>query len=563
MLSVTPLSGMETYENDLDASVQVYEAAPISMPPIVVMDAAVEVEAFASTASAPGASVNVTHVGSTITIAGTNNSDWIRLEQSATTIWVHSYNPTGTTRLNSWDFNINSVSQIDFFGYDGNDTFLGGNVSVALRLDGGTGNNRLVGGAGNDWIYGGLHGNSILDTGIGGDNIVIGGYGTNIFYNNTTGSNGFIWAGYNNRWATGHSNDANDGFLILRDTDRLGNTSFYYDDTDFRAYGYDFGRGTAHLRPWAEAEILRMGDHLRSFYSVVGTYAFFQNWRNPDNEIYCTVTSTNVRWGALHHDGNSLAFATNYADAITFNMFVYSFASYWRSTPGSSWMNGNPYWSSFASISWESDIGLEATRRDGAVVNDFANTGGMRNSFADWADTVTYVVMGITPPNASAKWYQKVDIVNQFFGWLRICEEQSTVVTTLDDVVDRVDGKISLREAIAYARPGSTILFDPSLHGQTIMLDGNELLINKDITIDATGMNITIDANQKSRVFYIAGATVELIGLTITGGVSSEHGGGGIGNWGTLTVVNCTIYRLSQMPLINFVEICILTFLWA
>ena len=130
-------------------------------------------------------------------------------------------------------------------------------------------------------------------------------------------------------------------------------------------------------------------------------------------------------------------------------------------------------------------------------------------------------------------------------------ETRSTVVTTLDDVVDSTDEKISLREAIAYAGTDgldTTITFDESLFGGTILLNGSELLIGKNVTIDASGMSITIDADQRSRVFNIAsGSTVSLVGLTITNGYfyinnpNDRNGGGGIHNSGMLTVANCTI----------------------
>jgi len=119
----------------------------------------------------------------------------------------------------------------------------------------------------------------------------------------------------------------------------------------------------------------------------------------------------------------------------------------------------------------------------------------------------------------------------------------SMTVTTLDDVVDADDGVTSLREAILYARDGDVIMFDPSLYGQTITLGGSELLIDRSITIDAMNANITIDADQKSRVLNIAsGATVALAGLTITGGnIPGRTHGAGILNTGSLMLDNCTI----------------------
>ena len=117
------------------------------------------------------------------------------------------------------------------------------------------------------------------------------------------------------------------------------------------------------------------------------------------------------------------------------------------------------------------------------------------------------------------------------------------VVTTAND-----SGDGSLRQAIADAPAGSTLTFDPLLSGQTITLDGNELLIDKDLTIDASALpeGITIDANRLSPVLNIAAAapapqpTVSLNSLTITGG-NALFTGGGIFNGGDLTLLNSTI----------------------
>ena len=59
-----------------------------------------------------------------------------------------------------------------------------------------------------------------------------------------------------------------------------------------------------------------------------------------------------------------------------------------------------------------------------------------------------------------------------------------TTVTTLNN-----DGVGSLREAIVNSRPGSTITFDPGLRG-TIVLNGDDLNISKDLTIQGPGAGI-------------------------------------------------------------------------
>ncbi|MCL2120241.1 MAG: pre-peptidase C-terminal domain-containing protein, partial [Planctomycetaceae bacterium] len=67
-------------------------------------------------------------------------------------------------------------------------------------------------------------------------------------------------------------------------------------------------------------------------------------------------------------------------------------------------------------------------------------------------------------------------------------ETPSIVVTTLADTVDEYDGLVSLREAIAYAGTnglGTVITFDESLIGGTIVLGGQQLVIDKDVSINA------------------------------------------------------------------------------
>lgn len=127
-----------------------------------------------------------------------------------------------------------------------------------------------------------------------------------------------------------------------------------------------------------------------------------------------------------------------------------------------------------------------------------------------------------------------------------------TVTTTDDAQVE--DGQCSLREAIINAnnanQSGSSdcgsgdagdnsIVFDAGLAGQTIVLDGEELLITtRSLSIegpvpdDASGL--MLDGNGGSRIFRITGpgqhVAVNLRGLTLTGGrtESSLQPGGGL-----------------------------------
>ena len=125
-------------------------------------------------------------------------------------------------------------------------------------------------------------------------------------------------------------------------------------------------------------------------------------------------------------------------------------------------------------------------------------------------------------------------------------EDASLTVTTPRDVVDLYDHQVSLREAIYYAGTnslGTTITFDGALDGATITLNGAELWIDLGLTIDASSLSLTVDADQSSRVFSIVTReqdAVVLNHLTIVDGLA-DYGGGGIRNFGTLTVTNSTL----------------------
>jgi large repetitive protein len=116
------------------------------------------------------------------------------------------------------------------------------------------------------------------------------------------------------------------------------------------------------------------------------------------------------------------------------------------------------------------------------------------------------------------------------------------MVTNLYD-----SGAGSLRQAIADIPSNGIITFDSSLSGQTIPLSST-LVINK--TMDINGgmldLPIKISGGDAVRVFHVnTGVTATLINLKISNGYSSEAGdagsGGGIRNYGTLTLLSCTI----------------------
>jgi hypothetical protein len=130
----------------------------------------------------------------------------------------------------------------------------------------------------------------------------------------------------------------------------------------------------------------------------------------------------------------------------------------------------------------------------------------------------------------------------------RIVPSTLTVLNNLDS------GAGSLRAEIAAAKKGDSIVFAPSLNGQTITLTSGELDITTSLSIQGPGASqLTISGSGLSRVFEVASkVTVTLSGLTVSNGngvgspSGNQHkdvftGGGGILNLGTLTVSSCDI----------------------
>jgi predicted outer membrane repeat protein len=98
------------------------------------------------------------------------------------------------------------------------------------------------------------------------------------------------------------------------------------------------------------------------------------------------------------------------------------------------------------------------------------------------------------------------------------------------------NGAGSLRAAITSAKSGDTIVFAPSLDGETITLTSDELAIKKNLDIEGPGASLlTISGNDANRVFDVSqGLTVTIAGLTISHGLgtgnlqdNSQGGGGG------------------------------------
>lgn len=131
---------------------------------------------------------------------------------------------------------------------------------------------------------------------------------------------------------------------------------------------------------------------------------------------------------------------------------------------------------------------------------------------------------------------------------IAVTEAGSFVVNRADDVTAD-DGQTSLREAIAFVPESGvsapTITFDPQVFATktTITLTQGELLLNFNLKIQGPGANLlTINANNASRVFTVHSRQGTISGLTLTGGNSSNMGGGAVqAVQATLTMNGCVL----------------------
>jgi hypothetical protein len=115
---------------------------------------------------------------------------------------------------------------------------------------------------------------------------------------------------------------------------------------------------------------------------------------------------------------------------------------------------------------------------------------------------------------------------------------QNRIVSTTAD-----SGVGSLRKAVADAVDNDTIVFAAPLDGGTITLAGTQIVLGKNLRIDASALEdgVTVSADDRSRVFSVAtGVTVILDNVTVTKG-NATGAGGSIFNSGALTIKNARI----------------------
>jgi hypothetical protein len=118
--------------------------------------------------------------------------------------------------------------------------------------------------------------------------------------------------------------------------------------------------------------------------------------------------------------------------------------------------------------------------------------------------------------------------------------EPRTLLSATPVVTSAADrGPGTLRDALAAAQAGDSIVFAPQLQGKTIKLTGGPLVVATDVTITGPGSRVvTISAQGRSGDFVIdPGVQVTFQTLTIAGGRAVQ--GGGILNRGGLDLFGC------------------------
>ena len=118
--------------------------------------------------------------------------------------------------------------------------------------------------------------------------------------------------------------------------------------------------------------------------------------------------------------------------------------------------------------------------------------------------------------------------------------EDRTVLSVLTVLNNADSGAGSLRDTIAAAQSGDTIVFDPSLAYETITLTSGPLALGSNLTVDGSGANqLAISGNNASQLFTLSGtAQVTLANLTLTGGMSSQGGAVFLDGSAALTLVS-------------------------
>src|SRR5215472_12775753 len=125
----------------------------------------------------------------------------------------------------------------------------------------------------------------------------------------------------------------------------------------------------------------------------------------------------------------------------------------------------------------------------------------------------------------------------------RTTTKRNRPATTITVTNGNDSGPGSLRQALADANEGDTINFDASVG--TVTLTTAELAIDKSVTLSGAPQIVTVvrASQTEFRIFHVMpGHSVEINGLTVSGGhITGDNGGGILNDNSTLTITQCTV----------------------
>ena len=171
----------------------------------------------------------------------------------------------------------------------------------------------------------------------------------------------------------------------------------------------------------------------------------------------------------------------------------------------------------------------------------------------DQTTSTTFTGTGSIPRNATAPLAVRASSVNGGARWSRMSTALNHKVSVTGSQVHTVlntnnTGAGSLRQVVSGVTAGDTILFHPTLDGQTITLTTTPLVLTKSMTIDAGGLprGLTLSGDNARTNFTVLAPTgtpvVSLRGLALTGATSGGVSSGAIVHWsGHLALSHCTL----------------------
>lgn len=131
------------------------------------------------------------------------------------------------------------------------------------------------------------------------------------------------------------------------------------------------------------------------------------------------------------------------------------------------------------------------------------------------------------------------------FFFFQFSNSATITVTNSND-----SGAGSLRAAIASAASGDSIIFSSSLANQTITLTSYQIIVDKNLTIDGTSLNIIISGNNSNRIFFInSNKNVIIKNIELRNGMATVDGTGEAWGGAIMTANNGIVLSLINVKL--------------